>query len=223
MPRISGVTKLQCWTPPRAIQCFLRANNVERSIMNVPEPQNAAIEPKRKSLHASEPEHETGELVIEPAYERLDEVRALIIEYMDWLATEQTGLDECLARQSYDDELDHLGRKYGMPQGRLFVAHFGGPAIGCIALRPMPELPEQNACEMKRLYVKPGNRGHHIGKRLVQRLIEEAREAGYERMYLDTLPVLQAAISMYHSFGFEDIPRYNDNPIPEAVYMKLEL
>ena len=57
----------------------------------------------------------------------------------------------------------------------------------------------------------------------MQRLIEEARDAGYERMYLATLPVLRAAIAMYHSFGFEDIPRYNDNPIPEAVYMKLEL
>lgn len=163
------------------------------------------------------------ELIIEPAYDRLDEVRPLIIEYMDWLSGEQEGMDECLARQSYDDELDHLGEKYGMPQGRLYVAHFGGPAVGCIAMRPMPELPGQNACEMKRLYVKPGNRGHHIGRRLAQRIVDDAREAGYSRIYLDTLPILQTAIHMYRSMGFEEIPQYNDNPIAEAVYLKMEL
>lgn len=182
------------------------------------------IEPARESRKSTiDPARESQDPVIEPAYDRLDEVRALIIEYMDWLGSQQAGMDECLARQSYDDELDHLGEKYGMPEGRLYVAHFGGPAVGCIALRPMPELPRQNACEMKRLYVKPGNRGHHIGRRLAERIVEDAREAGYSRIYLDILPILKAAIHMYRSMGFEEIPQYNDNPIPEAVYMKMEL
>lgn len=163
------------------------------------------------------------ELTIELAYDRLDEVRSLIVEYMDWLQGEQGDMSECLALQGYDTELDHLGEKYGMPEGRLYVAHFGGPAVGCIALRPMHELSGQNACEMKRLYVRPGNRGAHIGRRLAQRIVDDAREMGYSCMYLDTLPRLKAAIALYKSMGFVEIPQYNDNPIAETVYMKLEL
>ncbi len=166
---------------------------------------------------------DTPRPVIEPAYGRLDEVRALIEEYIEWLHAAQPGLDECLGRQGYAEELENLEGKYGLPDGRLYVAHFGGPAVGCIALRPMPELPGQNACEMKRLYVRPGNRHAHIGSTLVRRIVDDARAMGYRRIYLDTLPILDSAVRMYRGLGFEEIPRYNDNPIPETIYMKMEL
>ena len=180
-------------------------------------------EPATSPAEADSPSQKTSEVTIELAYEHTDEARSLIIEYMDWLQEEQDNMDECLARQNYDDELDHLGEKYGVPEGRLYVARRGEDAIGCIAMRPMPELPGQNACELKRLYVKPDQRGSHIGRRLVQRIVDDAREAGYSRIYLDTLPILQTAIHMYLAMGFEEIPQYNDNPIAEAVYMKMEL
>ncbi len=168
-------------------------------------------------------EHLAQKPLIEPAYNHLGEVRALIEEYIDWLRKKQPDLDECLAHQSYDAELDHLGEKYGPPRGRLYVARIENFAVGCIALRPMPEILDEDACEMKRLYVKPHYRGAHIGGELIRRILDDARSLGYDAIYLDTLPILDSAVRMYRGMGFQKIPRYNDNPIPDALYMKMDL
>ena len=53
--------------------------------------------------------------------------------------------------------------------------------------------------------------------------MDSAREIGYKEMYLDTLPFLKSAIKMYKGFGFYEIERYNDNPIDDSVYLKLDL
>ncbi len=76
---------------------------------------------------------------------------------------------------------------------------------------------------MKRLYVRPGNRGRHIGGALVERLIADARDIGYRHMRLDTFPFMESAIRLYRRYGFYDIPRYNDNPAPTALFMQLDL
>lgn len=76
---------------------------------------------------------------------------------------------------------------------------------------------------MKRLYVRPAYRGSHIGSLLVQKVLTDAKEAGYRFMLLDTLPFLQDAIRMYKKYGFYEIPRYNDSPMDSSIYMRLEL
>ena len=82
---------------------------------------------------------------------------------------------------------------------------------------------EGEFCEMKRLYVRPGNRGRHIGGALVERLIADARDIGYRHMRLDTFPFMESAIRLYRRYGFYDIARYNDNPAPTALFMQLDL
>jgi GNAT superfamily N-acetyltransferase len=76
---------------------------------------------------------------------------------------------------------------------------------------------------MKRLYLRPQARGHRLGRRLVEDLIEHARDAGYRRMILDTLPSLRAARALYSLLGFVETPPYYDNPIPGVVFMALDL
>ena len=76
---------------------------------------------------------------------------------------------------------------------------------------------------MKRLYVRPEFRGHRIGSLLIQRLIDDAREIGYRQMLLDTLPFLQSAIRLYRQFGFYDIPCYNDSPLEQTLFLRLDL
>ena len=76
---------------------------------------------------------------------------------------------------------------------------------------------------MKRLYVRQQFRGQHIGKLLIQKIIEDAKKIGYSYMLLDTLPFLESAIHMYKIFGFYEIESYNDSPMQTSIYMKLDL
>lgn len=78
-------------------------------------------------------------------------------------------------------------------------------------------------CEMKRLYVRPGNRGKHIGKKLVEQIISDAKDIGYKHIRLDTFPFMDSAIKMYKNYGFYEIEKYNDNPAPTAVFMQLDI
>lgn len=128
------------------------------------------------------------------------------------------GLDLCF--QNFEGELKDLPGKYSPPTGRLYLAIVDGDVAGCIALREL----EPGTCEMKRLFVRENFRGKKIGRLLVDRLIDEAREIGYNRMRLDTFPPkMENAVRLYESYGFYPISAYYDNPNEGVLFMELEL
>jgi ribosomal protein S18 acetylase RimI-like enzyme len=139
--------------------------------------------------------------------------RQLFEEYASWL-------EISLCFQNFDQELENLPGDYAPPHGRLLLALEGDQLAGCIALRRLAD----RACEMKRLYVRPAFRGLGLGRTLVTAILEAAKEIGYERMQLDTLPgKMDQALAMYRRFGFREIQPYYENPVEGATFMELSL
>ena len=155
--------------------------------------------------------------LVEPATpEHWDRVRDIFREYADGL-----GVD--LAFQDFDGELAALPGEYAPPTGALLLALVGDVVAGCAAMRPIDDVDYANACEMKRLYVRPGFRGCGVGRLLAQALLDRATQAGYSNMLLDTLDDMEAARDLYDSLGFEEIPPYYFNPVPGAHYLRAAL
>jgi len=138
----------------------------------------------------------------------VDIVRTLLREYAAALPVD-------LDFQDFEAEVATLPGKYARPQGRLLLARSDGRVLGCIGMRAL----NGTDCEMKRLYVRPDARGLQLGRQLVERLCEEARNAGYTRMFLDTLPTMEAAQRLYAQLGFEETQAYVFNPVAGTKYM----
>lgn len=143
-------------------------------------------------------------------------VRALFEEYQRSL-----GIDLCF--QNFEAELRGLPGDYAPPLGDLLLAYVNGEAAGCCAFRPLHNADYPNACEMKRLYVRPAFRGLGLGRLLAERTLVLAHQAGYNDMLLDTLSDMEAARSLYQELGFVEVPPYYHNPLQGAHYLKVSL
>jgi GNAT superfamily N-acetyltransferase len=146
----------------------------------------------------------------------LDATRAIFREYAAAL-----GIDLCF--QNFEAELATLPGDYAPPAGTLVLAFVGDELAGCGAFRPLADVDYANACEMKRLYVRPAFRRFGLGRLLAQALIDAATQAGHSAMLLDTLDDMESARGLYETLGFEEVPPYYYNPIPGAHYLKVDL
>ena len=147
-------------------------------------------------------------------YDDMEAAQALVREYTDEL---HVNLDF----QNYAAEEQHLAEKYARPGGCLYVAYVDGEAAGCMAFHALPD--DAQSCELKRLYVRPRFRGLGLSRQLMERALHDAKAAGYQRAYLDTLVRLKSAVALYQKLGFQEIPAYYENPLPEVLYFEKEL
>lgn len=153
--------------------------------------------------------------------DELDHVRELVREYIDWVYATQGDLG-APTFEGLDEELASLPGEFGPPDGRLLLAMLDGRPAGCIALRRH----DAASGEVKRLYVRPGARGHRIGPRLVAELIAAARAIGYRRLVLDSHHTMTRAHEVYRAAGFRDVAvpaDFPDHLKPVVVFMEMTL
>ena len=146
----------------------------------------------------------------------IETARALFLDY-------QASLDVDLCFQGFEDEVAGLPGEYAEPMGGLWLAWIDGLPAGCCGLRPLVNSDHLNACEMKRLYVRPAFRGFGLGRQLVEQTMMHARIVGYATMLLDTLSDMETARALYQEAGFVEVAPYYHNPIPGAHYLMADL
>ena len=123
------------------------------------------------------------------------------------------------ASRTSTSELAHLPGDYAPPGGALLLARVSGIPAGCVAVRRI----DAGIGELKRLYVRPVQRGLGLGRLLTEAAAERARELGYQRLRLDTAPEMTAAHELYRRLGFREIDPYRENPVPGTRFLELDL
>jgi len=146
--------------------------------------------------------------------------------YVDWCRERYAAVpwfvEAVFGHQSFDDEQRELPIKYGPPKGRVLLAELDGAVVACGAYHRL----EAGVCEIKRLFVSEAARGHGLGRKLAEALMDAARAEGYTIARLDTAALLHEAIALYHGLGFKDRSPYLDYPerfAPHIIFMEREL
>ncbi len=140
------------------------------------------------------------------------QARQLIEEYA-------ASLNLDLSFQNFAHELEHLTSEYAPPTGAFLLAEEKGVYLGCVGVRQFSD----GIGEIKRLYVIPSARGRGVGRLLAEGVVAAAKQIGYTRLLLDTLPSMKEAQSLYVSLGFKPTAAYRFNPVPGTAFLELEL
>ena len=124
-----------------------------------------------------------------------------------------------LSFQNFAHELEHLASEYAPVTGAFLLAEDRGVYLGCVGVRQFSD----GIGEIKRLYVIPAARGRGVGRLLAKGIVAAAKQLGYTRLLLDTLPSMKQAQSLYVSLGFKSTAAYRFNPVPGTAFLELDL
>ncbi|HMK17541.1 MAG TPA: GNAT family N-acetyltransferase [Chitinophagaceae bacterium] len=102
----------------------------------------------------------------------------------------------------YDPTTDNLFEVFQTPRSKYFLAEINNKIVGGGGIYPTDGLPP-DTCELVKMYLLPEARGLGLGRTLIEKCIEAAAENGFKKIYLETMPELKQALSVYEKFGFE--------------------
>lgn len=124
----------------------------------------------------------------------------------------------------FDPTTDDLYNLFRIPGSVYWIAFAGNEMAGGCGIYPTPELPE-GCAELVKFYIKSEYRGKGLGRMLMYKSIESARELGYRQIYLESMPELGKAISMYEKAGFRSIcqPMGHSGHFGCDIWMLLDL
>jgi putative acetyltransferase len=104
----------------------------------------------------------------------------------------------------YDSTTDHLFELFQIPGAIYYIAELNGKLVGGAGIYPTEGLPDKT-CELVKLYLHKDARGIGLGKQLLLKSMQWAKENGYEQVYLESMPELSKAVSIYENVGFKKI------------------
>lgn len=124
----------------------------------------------------------------------------------------------------YDDSTDHLFELFSFEKSVYYIAEFNGKVVGGGGIFPSDGLAE-DTCELVKMYLMPEVRNMGLGARIITNCIAFAKQTHYKRIYLESMPELKRAISVYEKFGFNYLtsPLGNTGHHGCSVWMSLEL
>jgi len=155
------------------------------------------------------------------------QVRSLFLEYIEWLIPSVETVWEyhidITPVEAVERDMADI-QKFMPPDGRLFLASDNSGVVGCACARTI----RPGLAEIKRVYVRPTQRGSGSGRTLIQAIIADFRDAGYTAVRLDTGTFMTAAHKLYRSLGFTDIAPYDESETPKdfrhhAIFLQLSL
>jgi GNAT superfamily N-acetyltransferase len=147
-----------------------------------------------------------GELRLRRAESREETEAAVVLarEYGAWavgVAKSEYGIDaEAESEQGLSTSIDELLQ----PRGRLYLAEIDGIPVGLGGLKPVSE----EIAEIKRMYVRPSARGRGVGRKLLERLLDDAHVLGFRLVRLESAAFMREAHALYRSFGFDSVAPY---------------
>lgn len=109
----------------------------------------------------------------------------------------------------YEDSTDHLYELFQHPLSFYWVAEMNDEIVGGAGIYPTEGIPEDTV-ELVKMYLLPVARGIGLGKTLIEYCIAYAKEKGYKNLYLESMPELKRAISVYEKFGFKYLEKQFD-------------
>jgi putative acetyltransferase len=162
---------------------------------------------------------ETGEFRLRPIEERDNAAIANIIRR----SLEEFGANH-YGTVYYDSHTDQLFGHFKEPGAAYFIVEKNGEVMGCGGIFPTDGLSE-GTCELVKMYLSPAARGRGVGKCLLQLCLDTAKEMGYQKIYLESMPELVKAIPLYEKSGFThlDAPLGNSGHYACAIRMIRDL
>ena len=152
----------------------------------------------------------------------VEAARNLLREYGEFVLAATGPARFCAAR--IEREIGDPVGFYSSRGGELLLAFAGDEAAGCAGYRTLTAGVPERACELKRLWVRPGLRGLSLGRSLAEAVFDRASTAGYEAIYLDTEPdAMPEAVRLYRRLGFEECPAYSSEVVAGLRFYRRSL
>jgi len=153
------------------------------------------------------------------------QIHELFWEYLQWAnpkVNDEFGVNFEIETM-LEADMRHLD-KFMPAKGRLLLCYAEERLAGIACLKYLAP----SIGEIKRMYVRPGNRNRGLGRALINQLLEEATQIGYERVRLDSAQFMKEAHHLYLTTGFNEIEAYEGSEIPKEfqehwIFMEMDL